>query len=219
MGRGARAAAPTVIGATLFGLGTGAATATSGVSMTAALAMPPVLFTGVAQLAYVQMVAVATPFASIAFAIALTNLRYLIYAAIVATWPRPAHRGLRFVAPYFVTETSFALTSARKPADRIPFMVGAGLVLGTTWTLSCIAGALLGSLLPSLKHAWAVPAIVLAPILVAVLRDRTRLMVAVVAFAIGLALWWLPYRLAPLVAGVAATVLVMAVFRPGRTPT
>lgn len=219
MACGARAAAPTLIGAALFGLGTGAATATAGVSPAVALAMPPVLFTGVAQLAYVQMVAVATPFASIAFAIALTNLRYLIYAAIVATWPRPAHRGLRFVAPYFITETSFALTSTQKPADRIPFMVGAGLVLGSTWTLSCIAGALLCGLLPPLKHAWAVPAIVLAPILVSVLRDRTRLMVAIVACAIGLALWWLPYRLAPLVAGVAATVLVIAISRPGRPST
>ncbi|MEO8557951.1 MAG: AzlC family ABC transporter permease [Rhodospirillales bacterium] len=207
--RGVQAALPMLTGTVLFGLATGAATAPSGLSLPAVLAMPAVLYAGVGQLAYAQLFALAAPFASILLTLALINLRYLIYAAIASTWPQPRNWLARILTPYFVTETSFALSLREAPEHRIAFMLGAGTALWATWFLTCTVGALLASQLPPLKHAYAVPAIVLAPVIAALLKDRKRLGVAALACTLGLAFATMPYRLGPLVAAPLAVAVVL----------
>lgn len=209
--RGVRAALPLVPGAVLFGLATGAATVSAGVSQSAAFAMPAGFYAGVAQLAYAQLVAVGAPFASILLTVALTHLRYLIYAAIVSTWPRPGGRLFRIVAPYFISESSFALALQEPLPTRLRFMVGAGLPLWTTWLVSGVIGTFLAGQLPPLKHAYAVPAIVLAPILAKQVVGRLRIGVAMVSVLLGLALMSMPMRLGPLLAaGLAVTIALLA---------
>ena len=124
--RGARAALPLIPGAVLFGLATGAATVSAGVSQSAAFAMPAGFYSGVAQLAYAQLVAVGAPFASVLLSVALTHLRYLIYAAIASTWPRPSGLWPRIVGAYFVSESSFALALQEPLPTRYRYMIGAG---------------------------------------------------------------------------------------------
>ena len=202
-----------LIGTTLFGLATGAAMVPTGLDMPVVFAMPAVLYAGAGQLAYGQLFALAAPFASILLALALINLRYVIYAAIASTWPG-ARLGLRrWVMPYFVTETSFALALREEPQHRIGVLFGAGAALWVTWFLACTIGALVGERLPPLKHGYAIPAIVLAPIIAALLRDRRRMAVAVLACTLGVALAWLPYRLGPLVAAVVAVGVVLIYLR------
>ncbi len=209
--RGARAAFPLLPGAVLFGLATGAATVSAGVSQGAAFAMPAGFYAGVAQLAYAQLVAVGAPFASILLTVALTHLRYLIYAAIVSTWPRSGGRLFRIVAPYFISESAFALALQEPLPTRLRFMVGAGLPLWTTWLVSGVIGTFLAGQLPPLKHAYAVPAIVLAPILAKQVAGRLRVLVAMVAVALGLLLMSVPLRLGPLLAaGLAVTLALIA---------
>lgn len=202
--RGARAALPLVPGAVLFGLATGAATVSAGVSQSAAFAMPASFYSGVAQLAYTQLVAVGAPFASLLLSVALTHLRYLICAAIASTWPRPPGLWPRIVGAYFVSESSFALALQEPLASRFRYMIGAGLPLWFAWFASGIVGTFLAGYLPPLKHAYAVPAIVLAPILAKQLTGRLRLLVAVAAVMLGLALVAVPMRLGPLTAALLA---------------
>lgn len=202
--RGARAAFPLLPGAVLFGLATGAATVSAGVSQGAAFAMPASFYSGVAQLAYAQLVAVGAPFASILLSVALTHLRYLIYAAIVSTWPRPRGWWSRAVGAYFVSESSFALALQEPLPTRFRYMVGAGVPLCLAWLGSGVIGTFLAGQLPPLKHAYAVPAIVLAPILAKQIRGGLRALVAVVAVALGLSLVSVPMRLGPLVAAMLA---------------
>jgi len=203
-----RVAAPMLMGTVLFGLATGAATAPTGLSMPAVLSMPVVLYAGVGQLAYAQLFALAAPFASMLLTLALINLRYVIYAAIASTWPRPRSLLARLLTPYFVTETSFALSLREPQQDRILFMMGAGAALWITWLVTCTIGALLAAQLPPLKHAYAVPAIVLAPVVANLLKERKRLAVAVLACSLGWAFIDVPYRLGPLAAALLAVAAV-----------
>lgn len=216
--RGAMASLPLLPGAVLFGLATGAAAVSAGVSQGGALAMPPAFYAGVAQLTYVQLIVAAAPFASILATVALTHLRYLIYAAIVSTWPRPRGIFFRVVAPYFISESAFALALQEQPASRIRFMVGAGVPLWIAWIGACAAGALAAGLLPPLKHAYAVPAIVLAPILARLLAGRARLAVALLAVGLGLLLAPVPLRLGPLLAASLAVAAVLGSMRLLRLP-
>lgn len=211
--RGARAALPLVPGAVLFGLATGAATVSAGVSQSAAFAMPASFYSGVAQLAYAQLVAVGAPFASVLLSVALTHLRYLIYAAIVSTWPHPKGWGARAVGAYFVSESSFALALQEPLPTRFRYMVGAGLPLWLAWLTSGIVGTFLAGQLPPLKHAYAVPAIVLAPILAKLLTGKLRVLVAGVAVVLGLLLVSVPMRLGPLVAAMLAVGIALLAAR------
>lgn len=211
--RGARAALPLLPGAVLFGLATGAATVSAGVSQSAAFAMPLSFYSGVAQLAYAQLVAVGAPFASVLLSVALTHLRYLIYAAIASTWPRPPGLWPRIVGAYFVSESSFALALQEPLATRYRYMIGAGTPLWLTWVVSGIIGTFLAGQLPPLKHAYAVPAIVLAPILAKQLTGRLRLIVAVAAVTVGLALVSVPMRLGPLIAAFLAVGIALIAAR------
>ncbi len=207
--RGIRAGLPMIMGIVLFGLSTGAATAPSGLSLEVLLAMPVVMYAGVGQLAYAQLFALGAPLASMMLTLALVNMRFLVYATIASTWPNPKGLRYRLFAPYFVTETSFGLALREKPEERLSFMMGAGLVMWATWLVSCIAGVLLASQLPPLKHGYAVPAIVLAPVIASLLRERKRMATAILACLIGMLLANLPYRLGPLVAGVIAVSAVV----------
>lgn len=208
--RGARAALPMVAGAVLFGLATGAAMAPSGLSLSVILAAPLAMYAGVAQLAYAQLVAAGAPFVSLLAIVALTHVRYLVYATVASTWPRSGGWIERCVAPYLLTETSFALALLQPPAERVRFMMGAGMTLGAAWFSSCAAGALLAAQLPPIKHVYAVPVIVLAPILARLARERRHLAVGLAASAAGVALAGLPHRLGPLAAAVCAVAAVMA---------
>ena len=211
--RGARAALPLMPGAVLFGLATGAATVSAGVSQSAAFAMPAGFYSGVAQLAYAQLVAVGAPFASVLLSVALTHLRYLIYTAIASTWPRPPGWLPRIVGAYFVSESSFALALQEPTPTRFRYMVGAGAPLWFAWLASGVIGTFLAGHLPPLKHAYAVPAVVLAPILAKQLTGRLRLLVAALAVALGLLLMSVPMRLGPLIAAMLAVALALIAAR------
>ncbi len=211
--RGARASAPMLPGTVLFGLATGAATVSAGLSQAVAFVMPAGFYAGVAQLSYVQLAATAAPFASILLTVAATQLRYLIYAGIASTWPRPEGLFFRLVPAYFITETSFALSLAERPESRLRFIIGAGAPLWVVWSAACIIGALLAGQLPPVKHAHAVPAIVLAPILARQLQGRARLLAGLAAVALGLALVSLPLRLGPLLAALLAVASVLTAMR------
>lgn len=211
--RGLRAVAPMLPGTVLFGLATGAAMVSAGVSQAASFIMPAAFYSGVAQLGYAQLVATAAPFASILLTVAATQLRYLVYAAIASSWPRPKGLVFRLAAPYFLTETSFALSLSERPEARLRFVIGAGAPLWVVWSGTCVIGTLLAGQLPVLRHAYAVPAIVLAPILARQLDGRPRLAAALAAVALGLLLEGLPLRLGPLLAGLLAVTLVLSALR------
>ncbi|MGE0153434.1 MAG: AzlC family ABC transporter permease [Reyranellaceae bacterium] len=208
--RGLIKVSPMLVGTALFGLATGAAVAQAPVQEHVLFAMPLVIYSGAGQLAYAQLVALGAPFLSMLATLVLINLRYLIYATIVGSWPRPRSLLVRIFGPFLISENSFALALDEKLEDRFGVVLGSGLALCVVWVSTCTVGALLSSQLPPLKHAYAIPAIVLAPILVGLIKDRQRLAIAALAFAFGVALAALPYRLGPLFAGVVATILVMA---------
>ena len=152
---GVRAFAPLSMSIIPFGVVCGAAASTAGMTPLQASAMSWVIFAGSAQIAATQLFASGAPLLVILATAAIVNLRFLMYAASLATHFRAQNRRWQALIAYLLTDQAFGLTIVHRSqhperqADLRWFYLG---VAGTTWLvwqLATIAGILLGSLVPA----------------------------------------------------------------------
>jgi 4-azaleucine resistance transporter AzlC len=186
---GVRAAAPIGIAAFAFGVSFGVLARSAGMGRLAPIVMSLTTFAGSAQFAAASILAAGGGVAAAVAAAVLLNLRYgpmglSAAQALDGPWWR------RLLTAQLVVDESWAL--AQREDGRIDrrLLIGAGLALGAGWIFGTTVGVLAGDLVAdpsSLGLDAAFPALFLA-LLVAQLRDRTRVLAAVVGGAIALAL-------------------------------
>ena len=217
-----------LLGVVPFGLVAGAAPIAAGLDITEALGLSVLVFAGASQLAVVDVLGDGGGVA-IAVVTALTiNLRMLLYSASLA--PALAHEPLRrrLAAAYFLVDQAYALSIVRWTGDddprlRSPFYFAVGGLLGTSWILATLVGALVGASVPDdIPLDFAIPLVFLV-LLVPVLEKRPSLVAAavggagaVVASELGAA------RLAIVIGGVlgiAAGVVAEIRLEPGEPST
>lgn len=184
-----RAAAGIGLYAGAFGVAFGALAARSGLSVTEAVVLSAVMFTGASQFALVGVLATGgSPFAGLLAAL-LLGLRNAFYGVPVTQILRP--RGLRrlWTAHLIVDESAaMAITQRTTRAGRYAFWA-TGVTLYALWTLGTLAGALIGRGIDTsaLGLDAAAPAIFLALLWPQLSRDRGRavaLGAAIVAFGL-----------------------------------
>jgi predicted branched-subunit amino acid permease len=109
---GVKEVSPQFVGTVPFGLVTGVASVASGLSPWEAIGLSLLVFSGVAQLAVVQLLAVNAPATVILLATAVISLRLIMYSASIA--PHFAHlpRPTRWLLSWHLTDQAFAMTSA-----------------------------------------------------------------------------------------------------------
>jgi 4-azaleucine resistance transporter AzlC len=186
---GVRAAAPLVIAVAAFGVSFGVLARSTGMGRLAPIVMSLTTFAGSAQFAATSILGAGGGVAAAIAAAVLLNLRYgpmglSAAQALDGPWWR------RLLTAQLVVDESWAL--AQREDGRIDrrLLIGAGLALGAGWIFGTTVGVLAGDLVAdpsSLGLDAAFPALFLA-LLVAQLRDRTRVLAAVVGGAIALAL-------------------------------
>lgn len=184
-----RAAAGIGLYAGAFGITFGAVSAASGLSLTQAVVLSVVMFTGASQFALVGVLAAGgAPLAGLSAAL-LLGLRNAFYGVPVTHILRP--RGWRrFWSAHFVIDESaaMALSQPTLPAGRYAFWA-TGLTLYVMWTLGTLAGALIGNGIDTsaLGLDAAAPAIFLALLWPQLSRERApsaALAAAVVALGL-----------------------------------
>lgn len=203
-----RLVAPILIGVAPFGVIYGVVALQSGISPVAAMAMSSIVFAGSAQFLLAQLVGSLAPAVIMVGAVFLINLRHALYSASVA--PHLAHLPKRWkvLLSYLLTDEAYAaaITSLTAGAGRRHvhwILFGSGLGLWTAWQLSTLAGIQLGSRLPpGLPLDFALPLTFIA-IVVPLVNDRLRFIVALVAATAAIALAALPFKLGMLIAAVA----------------
>ena len=140
-----------------FALVCGVAAANVGMSVSAALALPALVFGGSSQAVLLQFLAgAATVWMAILSGI-VVNLRMAIYSAAMA--PKVRHHGLlkRVAAAAFLVDNSFAFMQRREythPQDRqngnlLWYYAGLTYVLWPGWVVFCGVGYLVGNVIPS----------------------------------------------------------------------
>jgi 4-azaleucine resistance transporter AzlC len=212
---GVRAAAPLVIAVAAFGVSFGVLARSTGMGRLAPIVMSLTTFAGSAQFAATSILGAGGGVAAAIAAAVLLNLRYgpmglSAAQALDGPWWR------RLLTAQLVVDESWALAQRDGRIDR-RLLIGAGLALGAGWICGTTVGVLAGDLVAdpsSLGLDAAFPALFLAllvgqlarretqttagegrserPAMVSRraswLRDRTRVLAAVVGGAIALAL-------------------------------
>jgi predicted branched-subunit amino acid permease len=187
MRAGAVAVAPQLIGVVPFGLVAGATPADGGLGTAAAAGFSTIVFAGASQLAAIDVLTHGGTVVVAVLAAYTINLRMMLYSASLAPYLTRDKLRWRMLASYLLVDQVYALAVTRwsdpddpvsAPEARIPFMVGAGLLLWTSWQTMTLVGAAIGTAVPeSLPLAFAVPLVFLV-LLVPSVSNRPAAMAA-----------------------------------------
>ena len=209
---GAVTAVPLAIAVGLFGVSFGVLSAsTGGIGPLPAIVMSITTFAGSAQFAAAAIVAAGgQPIAAIAAALML-NARYLPIGISVARFLRGGVLG-RFGLAQLVVDESWAIASRGDGEFDGDRLIGAGIVLWSSWVAGTVVGVIGGEALGDpavLGLDAAFPALFLA-LLVPQLRSRTAVAAAVLGGAIALVLTPFTPAGVPIIAASAAALIGLA---------
>jgi predicted branched-subunit amino acid permease len=171
MRAGAKAVAPQLIGVVPFGLVAGATPTDGGLGVGAAAGFSTIVFAGASQLAAIDVLSHGGTVLVAVLAAWTINLRMMLYSASLAPFLTKDKFRWRMLASYLLVDQVYALAVTRwtdpddpvsAPEARIPFMVGAGLLLWTAWQTMTLLGAAIGAAVPdNLPLSFAVPLVFL----------------------------------------------------------
>ncbi|MEW6471303.1 MAG: AzlC family ABC transporter permease [Actinomycetota bacterium] len=180
MRAGAKAVAPQLIGVIPFGLVAGATPADGGLGVEAAAAFSTIVFAGASQLAAIDVLTHGGTVLVAVLAACTINLRMVLYSASLAPYLTKDRLRWRMLASYLLVDQVYAVAVTRwsdpddpvsPPEARIPFMLGAGLLLWTSWQATTLVGAIIGPAVPdSLPLSFAVPLVFLVLLVPAINR-------------------------------------------------
>lgn len=180
--QGARSALPIVFGYFGIGLASGLVGVQAGLSVAEVALLSLLLFAGSAQFVFAQLYSAG---ASILVpAVFLINIRHLLYSAAFAPLVRHKSTWLRFIIGAQLTDETFAVGSAilkNQPLQHGSWMVSLNCAAYSTWFLSNVMGAALGSAvagLDSLGLDFALAAMY-AAILMLLIMGAKRLLAAI----------------------------------------
>lgn len=182
---GAASAAPLIVGIVPFGLVAGAAPVSHGFDPWTAIGLSTLVFAGASQLAIVDVLAQGGSVLVAVLAAWTINLRMVLYSASLAPYLGHEPTRRRLGAAYLLVDQIYALCVVRWAVDggrteeRLPYYLGAGAFLSTSWVAATIAGAFVGPALPDdIPLDFAIPLVFLV-LLVPILVDRPSIAAAV----------------------------------------
>jgi predicted branched-subunit amino acid permease len=198
---------PAVVGGVPFGLITGVAGTTAGLTPFETIASSVLIFSGIAQLIIYQLIGNESPTPVILLAVLVASLRLMMYSAALA--PHLGHLQMRWklLLSYFTTDQGFAASVAHFPKaggaeHGAWFHLGGGLVQWVPWQICVAIGAVLGAQVPpSWSLDFAVPLLFLA-MLIPAIKDRGTGIAATIAGIVALLAAGFPFRLSLIVAAV-----------------
>ena len=182
---GARAVAPMLVGVVPFGLVAGATPVTHGLGGAVAVGFSIIVFAGASQLAAIDVLGSGGSAFVAAVAAWTINLRLLLYSASLAPHLARERLRTRLWVAYLLTDQAYAVCISRwgrddDPQRRVPYFLGAALLLWGSWQLSTIAGVLIGATVPDdVPLEFAVPLVFLV-LLVPAITGRPAAIAAVV---------------------------------------
>jgi predicted branched-subunit amino acid permease len=195
---GMKSALPLLLGLVPFGLVTGVAGIKAGLSAFEITAMSGLVYAGAAQLVALQLMSTGVSTVLVLLAVAVVNLRYVMYSSAITTHLKPLSQPMRVLAACGLVDQNFVLTLNRHKelGEKLTpwFYLGASGPFWFNWILFTFLGATLGARVPeSWSLEFAVPLCFLV-LLVPAVKTRPMLAAALVGGLTATALAFLPYR-------------------------
>ena len=209
-----------MLGMLPWGIVTGVAMVSAGLSRPEAVGMSVLVFAGSAQLAVMPLLIAKAPLWVMYVTALLVNLRYFIYSAVLA--PHFAHlsKPWRIALSYVTVDGVFAMFAGRfRPGDghahKHLFYMGGSVAMWLTWQTASLVGIFGGALIPGSWSLEFAATLALIALLMPLLFDRAVVCGALVSGIVSLAAAGLPMNLGILLAvaaGVSVGLLVTSLF-------
>lgn len=199
---------PLVLPVVPFGFVLGLAMSESAMPIGVAYSSSLFLYAGAAQLALVTLVGAASAWA-VAVAVMVINLRHVMYSAAMAPAFKEQPRWFRVLAPMFLIDQVFALTSQHTDftAERFRrYYLTLAAMFYSAWQVLSVLGIFFGTLVPATWGLGFAPALMFAGIVVMMVANRPAVIAAVVAAATCFANLGLPNRSGLLVGALAGII-------------
>lgn len=213
---GVRHGLPTLFGILAWGLVVGVAMVKSGLTVPQAIGMTLFVYAGSAQLASLPLIAAGAPIWVIFLTALVVNLRFVIFAAILA--PHFARLPLkqRFFLGYAAGDMTVALYLQKFPTEKpevgkVSYLKGLLYPNWAAWQVGSIAGVLLGSTVPAEWGLGFAGTLAIIGITVPMVTTKPALCGVLVSGAVAVAAAGLPYKLGLLVAVLVGMAVAMAV--------
>lgn len=207
---------PTLFGIAAWGMVVGIAMVKSGLSVPQALGMTLLVFAGSAQLASLPLIAAQAPIWVIFATALVVNLRFVIFSALLG--PHFAHLPWkqRFLLGYISGDLTVALFLQRYPtlepiAGKLSYLKGLMFPNWFAWQFGSLIGIFLGSAIPAEWGLGFAGTLAILCITVPLIINNAALCGVLVAGAISVLAYDLPYKLGLLVAVVVGMVTAMVI--------
>jgi predicted branched-subunit amino acid permease len=199
-----------------WGIVTGIAMVSAGLSEPQAVAMSVLVFAGSAQIAVLPLILLKAPLWVMYATALIVNLRYVIYSAVLAPHFQHLSRSWRVFLSYITVDGVFALFAGRfRPDDGDPdkhwFFLGGSLLMWTGWQMASSIGIFAGALIPKAWSLEFASTLGLIAVLIPLLHDRALIWGAIAAGLVALAAAGLPLNLGLLVGIAAGTAVGLGV--------
>ena len=148
---GLRRSLPLALGVAAFGLVWGTLAGQAGLSPAESVLMSALVFAGAAQFVVLPLwnPAGALPLGAIAVATLAVNLRFVLMSATMLPLFQRERPRWPFLKAFLISDENWALASADMARGRgsVGLLLGSGVVIYTSWVLSCTAGRFAGALI------------------------------------------------------------------------
>lgn len=213
---GLKTGMPSLFGIGAWGLVVGVTMVKSGLSVPQALGMTLLVFAGSAQLAALPLIASHAPIWVIFLTAFVVNLRFVIFAALLA--PHFAHLPWlrRFLLGYVAGDMTVALFLQKYPSEapqvgKLSYLKGLLYPNWSAWQIGSIIGIFLGSAVPAEWGLGFAGTLAIICVMIPLMIGRPALCGVLVAGAVSVIAAAMPYKLGLLLAVVVGMVTAMAV--------
>jgi predicted branched-subunit amino acid permease len=207
---------PTMFGIAAWGLVVGVAMVKSGLTVAQALGMTLIVFAGSAQLASLPLIAAAAPIWVIFLTAVVVNLRFVIFAALLAPHFSRLPLLRRFLLGFGTGDMTTAMYLQRYPSEKpeegkLSYLRGLLYPNWFSWQAGSIAGIFLGAAVPAEWGLGFAGTLAIVCITVPMVSTRPALAGALVAGATAVLAHAMPFKLGLLAAVIVGMFTAMAV--------
>ncbi len=199
---------PIAPGVLPFGLVTGVTAVNLGFPPEMVVGMTALFYAGAAQMAALQLLGESATAPVILMTVLVINMRMLMYSASLAPYLGPLKRRWKWPLSYMLSDQAYAL-SILKYTDRSMgayghcYFAGVAVSMWLVWMFSVTVGVFLGAQIPpGWSLDFAIPLVFLV-LLIPAIRDSSSLVAALVAGAVAVLAFDLPYNLGLLLAAIS----------------
>lgn len=211
-----KAGMPSLFGIAAWGLVVGVAMVKSGLTIPQALGMTLVVFAGSAQLAALPLIAAGAPVWVVFLTAVVVNLRFVIFSALLA--PHFSHLPWRqrLLLGYVAGDMTVALFLQKYPSEapqvgKLSYLKGLVYPNWSSWQIGSIIGIVLGSAVPPEWGLGFAGTLAIVCVMIPLMAGRAALAGVLVAGAVSVLAYALPYKLGLLAAVLAGMLTAMVV--------